>query len=242
MCLYMNNKTESFYNRFSILYPFIDAFLMFHKKLLCDEVNNVPDGKLLEIGVGNGSHFKFYKKHQIVGIDISENMLEIARKRNYKNIELIKMNGKQLLFNDEQFDYVVLSHVIAVVDDQEQLMKEVLRTLKPQGQVFILNHFTPNNWLRYIDYLFNGFSKIFHFKSVFYIDQVTALKKINLLKEVSLGLTSYYKLLIYQKKTASSPAFSRKRPLHKEPVLSQHSSLLPFLCKNLLSQKIHPRP
>jgi len=110
------------------------------------------------------------------------------------------MDGKSLLFYDEEFDYVVLSHVIAVVDDPEQLLKEVLRVLKPNGQVFILNHFTPNNWLRYVDGAFGMISKLLHFKSVFCIDEIATIKKFILLKEVHFGLASYFKLLIYQKK------------------------------------------
>jgi phosphatidylethanolamine/phosphatidyl-N-methylethanolamine N-methyltransferase len=114
------------------------------------------------------------------------------------------MDGKALLFNDDEFDYVVLSHVIAVVDDPAELLEEVLRVLKPQGQVFILNHFTPNNWLLYFDRAFGLISKSLHFKSVFCIDEITTIKKFILLKEVHFGLASYFKLLIYQKKWGES--------------------------------------
>ncbi|MCQ6959106.1 class I SAM-dependent methyltransferase [Mucilaginibacter aquariorum] len=196
----MNNQTDHFYNKFSFLYPLVDVFLKPQKKVLFDEINRLPEGNLLEIGVGNGAHFHLYKKHKVVGIDTSAAMLEIARKKCCENIKVFKMDGKALLFYDEEFDYVVLSHVIAVVDDPEQLLKEVLRVLKPQGQVFILNHFTPNNWLRHFDRAFGMISKFFHFKSVFCIDEITTIKKFILLKEVHFGLASYFKLLIYQKK------------------------------------------
>jgi phosphatidylethanolamine/phosphatidyl-N-methylethanolamine N-methyltransferase len=196
----MSKQTESFYNTFSIFYPLVDVFLRSQKKVLFNEINELPEGNLLEIGVGNGAHFQLYKKHKIVGIDTSVAMLEIARKKCCENINVFKMDGKALLFYDEEFDYVVLSHVIAVVDDPEQLLEEVLRVLKPQGQVFILNHFTPNNWIRYVDRAFMTISKIFHFKSVFYLPEIITIKKFRLLKEVHFGLASYFKLLIYQKK------------------------------------------
>jgi phosphatidylethanolamine/phosphatidyl-N-methylethanolamine N-methyltransferase len=110
------------------------------------------------------------------------------------------MNGEALLFADNHFDYVVLSHVIAVVDHPEQLMNEVLRVLKPQGQLFILNHFTPDNWLGYVDDAFQQVSRLLHFRSVFYIHQIAAIKNFTLRKEIGLGLASYFKLLIYQKR------------------------------------------
>ncbi len=196
----MSKHTESFYNKYSFFYPLVDVFLKSQKNVLFNEINNLPEGNLLEIGVGNGAHLQLYKKHKIIGIDTSEAMLEIARKQNPGNVEILQMDGKALLFDDEQFDYVALSHVIAVVDNPEQLLDEVLRVLKPNGQVFILNHFTPDNWLRYIDRAFGVISKTFHFKSVFYIEEISNIKKFTLLKEIRFGAASYFKLLIYQKK------------------------------------------
>lgn len=195
----MNNPTEAFYNKFSALYPLVDAFLASHKKALFTQINALPQGNVLEIGVGNGSHLRLYKKHRVTGIDTSAAMLEIARRKNSTSIELIKMDGQMLLFADDQFDYVVLSHVIAVVDDPGQLLMEVLRVLKPSGRVFILNHFTPRNWIGYLDRAFTLFARSFHFRSVFNIDDISAINNFHLLKEIPLGPAAYFKLLIYQK-------------------------------------------
>jgi len=196
----MGKQTDSFYNKFSFLYPLVDVFLKPQKKILFNEINSLPEGNLLEIGVGNGAHFKLYKKHYITGIDTSTAMLEMARKKRRGRIKVLKMDGKALQFGENEFDYVVLSHVVAVVDNPEQLLEEVLRVLKPEGQVFILNHFTPKNWLRHIDRAFESISNILHFRSVFCIDDIAAIKKFILLKELHFGLGSYFRLLIYQKK------------------------------------------
>ena len=196
----MNNKTKIFYNRFCRLYPVVDVLLKGQKNLLFKELNSLPHGKLLEIGVGTGSHLRRFKRHSITGIDTSSSMLKKARRQNTPGAELLQMDGMALLFDKEQFDYVVLSHVIAVVDDPEKLMEEVLRVLKPGGTVYILNHFTPRNWLRHIDSAFSLASKLFHFESNFHVEQITTLKKFTLLKEISLGTLSYFKLIIYQKK------------------------------------------
>lgn len=196
----MSKQTDSFYNKFSCLYPLVEVFLKSQKRVLFSEINKLPGGKLLEIGVGNGAHFELYKKHHVTGIDTSAAMLNVARKHCTAKIQLLEMNGEALLFADDQFDYVVLSHVIAVVDHPEQLLNEVLRVLKPQGQLFILNHFTPDNWLGYIDSAFQQVSKLLHFRSVFYMHQIATIKNFRLCKEVGLGMACYFKLLIYQKK------------------------------------------
>ena len=196
----MDNKTAKFYDRFSILYPIVDLFLKPQKRRLAEEVNALPSGLLLEIGVGNGSQLPLYKKHEIIGIDTSQKMLEIAQQHNRANIQLMEMDGQQLLFPDQTFDYIILSHVIAVVENPDLLLREAHRVLKPNGKILILNHFTPNNWLRYIDHVFSYYSKAFHFKSKFEIDHLIAINLFELNKEISLGYFSYFKLLIYSKK------------------------------------------
>ena len=192
-------NTKKFYNTFSHLYPLVDIFLKPQKRKLFQEINNLPSGYLLEIGIGNGSHLSSYNTHKIIGIDTSSKMLDSARKQKIKNVELIQMDGENLSFQDDTFDYIILSHVLAVVENPEKLLEESYRVLKSGGKIFILNHFTPNNWLKYIDKSFNYFSKIFFFRSFFQKDKLLTLNKFSSLKEISFGKLSYFKLLIYVK-------------------------------------------
>jgi phosphatidylethanolamine/phosphatidyl-N-methylethanolamine N-methyltransferase len=195
----MANNSEKFYDRLTFLYPVIDLFLKPQKHTFFSRINGFPHGRLLEIGVGNGAHFKYYNTHEITGVDTSRKMLDQAHKHRKDNIQLFHMNGETLLFPDEAFDYVILSHVIAVVGDPEKLLKEVYRVLKPGGKVFILNHFTPDNWLKYVDKIFESFSRLFHFKSVFHLSGLREIEKFRLLTEFNAGLFSYFKILIYEK-------------------------------------------
>jgi len=195
----MSLHTDNFYNRFSFLYPLVDLVLTAQKKRLFREVNAMPAGKLLEIGTGNGSHFKWYQTHTITGIDSSVKMLKTAAGHLNKNITLLQMDAASLSFPCHSFDYIILSHVIAVVDDPEKVLEEACRVLKPGGKIFILNHFTPANWLGYTDRFFNFFARRLHFRSVFYADKLTALKKFTLVKEINFGWHAYFKLLIYSK-------------------------------------------
>ncbi len=195
----MSKQTEMFYNRFLFFYPLIDFFLKPQKQRLFEEVNSLPFGNLLEIGVGNGAHLPLYKAHRIIGIDTSSGMLEKAMKKLNANISLIQMNGEELQFCDCCFDYVVLSHIIAVVDDPEKLLQEVHRVLKKGGELFILNHFTPENWLRYIDEIFNPISSMLHFKSLFSINSLKAIEKFRLQQQIDFGRFAYFKLLIFCK-------------------------------------------
>lgn len=195
----MINNSEKFYDRLTFLYPVIDLFLKPQKHKFFGAINDCPHGRLLEIGVGNGTHFKYYSKHDIVGIDASGSMLARARNHLKDNIQLFHMNGETLLFPDETFDYVILSHVIAVVGNPEKLLEEVHRVLKPCGKVFILNHFTPTNWLKYVDKAFERICRLFHFKSVFQISSLRRIERFKLLRESDAGLFAYFKIMIYEK-------------------------------------------
>lgn len=195
----MTKSSNTFYNTFSLFYPLVDVFLKPQKRILFQEINNLPSGALLEIGVGNGKYLSLYNTHKITGIDTSTSMLNNARKQHLENIELLEMSGENLLFKEHSFDYIVLSHVIAVINHPDKLLEESYRVLKPNGKVYILNHFTPTNWLRHIDTSFQVFARWFHFKSFFRIDSIPAIQKFTLLKEVNIDKLSYFKLLIYSK-------------------------------------------
>lgn len=126
-------------------------------------------------------------------------MLNVARKNQTGNIELFLMNGEELNFEANTFDYVVLSHVIAVADDPEKLLTQCHRVLKSNGKLLILNHFTPDNFLKYVDRIFNFCSKWLHLKSLFYIKDIKVTDQFKLEKEIVLKPFSYFKILIFAK-------------------------------------------
>lgn len=197
----MSKKSSiaSFYNSITFIYPLINAFLQKGKKSLIQEINSLPAGKLLEIGVGTGDQLKLYRNHQITAIDISNKMLARAKKHAGKDITLLEMDGERLLFRDQSFDYVVLSHVITVVKDQRKLFLEIDRVIKVGGKILILNHFSPNNYLRLLDLMFNSFSKTLHFKSFFRVEDISLNERFKLIKHKEVGLFSYFKTLVYEK-------------------------------------------
>ena len=197
----MNDDTAKFYDKFYSYYPLLNIFLKPYKKRLFQEINKWESGKLLEIGVGDGSHFHLYETHDIIGIDTSVNMLERARGKIKGSMELYQMSGEDLRFESNTFDYIVLCHVISVVDNPERLLAECNRVLKQNGQIIILNHFTPKNWLRYIDKSFQFISNFFKFKSLFYLESLKTLSQFSLVSNISPSKLSYFRILIYAKRT-----------------------------------------
>jgi phosphatidylethanolamine/phosphatidyl-N-methylethanolamine N-methyltransferase len=115
---------------------------------------NEFSGKLLEVGVGTGLALRHYGPHlKVTGIDLSTDMLKLARKRMKKsshgNIEaLLEMDATSLAFQDNHFDIVVASYVLTVVPNPAKVIHELARVTKPGGTVLIVNHFSVESGLR----------------------------------------------------------------------------------------------
>jgi ubiquinone/menaquinone biosynthesis C-methylase UbiE len=89
-------------------------------------------GKGLEIGVGTG---RFAEPLGIsYGLDPSEKMLEIAKKR---GIKTFVGKGENLPFNNNEFDFVVIVITICFVNNPEQVISESRRVLKDNGKLVI---------------------------------------------------------------------------------------------------------
>lgn len=119
-----------------------------------DKVNSLPGTNVLEVGVGTGislPHFKSDKR--IVGIDISKEMLEKARRRvndrKLANVNaLLEMDAEELAFADNTFDIVAAMYVASVVPNAPRLMREIQRVCVRGGHILIVNHFTREGGLR----------------------------------------------------------------------------------------------
>jgi ubiquinone/menaquinone biosynthesis C-methylase UbiE len=108
--------------------------------------------KLLEVGVGTGKNLPYYPEGiKATAIDISEKMLERARKRAQKlgqDAALLPMDAQALAFPDESFDVVVATFVFCSVPDPVLGLREINRVLKPEGRVVLLEHMCPRSpWL-----------------------------------------------------------------------------------------------
>ncbi len=112
------------------------------------EINALPAGRVLEVGVGTGIALPLYKSdHRIAGIDLSPDMLARAEKRvaagGLENVEgLVEMDAGALAFTDGSFDVGVAMFVMSVVPDPARVLGEIIRVVRPGGRIVLVNHFS----------------------------------------------------------------------------------------------------
>lgn len=111
----------------------------------------LPGKRVLEVGVGTGISLSYYPRDsRVVGIDISHEMLEIARRRcereGLQQVEaLVEMDAENLAFEDNSFDVVIAMYVASVVPNPDRLMEEMARVCHPDGKLLVVNHFASRN-------------------------------------------------------------------------------------------------
>jgi SAM-dependent methyltransferase len=101
----------------------------------------VPQGRLLDVGCGSGEWLATMRKlgWEVEGIDFDENAIRVARQ---SGLQIHHGSLEQQGFSNENFDAVVLNHVIEHVPDPIGTLVECARILKPGGKLVL---FTPNS-------------------------------------------------------------------------------------------------
>jgi ubiquinone/menaquinone biosynthesis C-methylase UbiE len=103
---------------------------------------------ILDIGCGNGytaEKLSMNTSDHFTGLDLSEDLLNVARARNLSNCVFIGGDVRSLPFEDEIFDYVYTERcLINILDSQEQMnaIREISRVLKTSGDYLMIECFT----------------------------------------------------------------------------------------------------
>src|SRR3712207_779089 len=118
-------ETQRTYDRIAPLYDLLDGiYERSWKRKLRAELFRHARGRILDVGVGTGCNMPFYPAgSEVVGVDMSERMLERARQRALelgREVALRPMNLLSLDFPDASFDTVAVTFVLLCLPDELQ--------------------------------------------------------------------------------------------------------------------------
>ena len=97
---------------------------------------NVPENSsIIEIGCGTGNLLKNLNPARAVGIDISPEMVRIA-KINNPEYDFYVMNAEDIL-TDEKFDFIIISDTIGYFKDVQKVFNGIHNLCKPETRIII---------------------------------------------------------------------------------------------------------
>jgi demethylmenaquinone methyltransferase/2-methoxy-6-polyprenyl-1,4-benzoquinol methylase len=109
---------------------------------------------ILDIATGTGDlaiNLTRTNASQIIGLDISEGMLDVGRqkilkKELHETIDMVVGDSENLPFDDNAFDAITVAFGVRNFDNLEIGLAEILRVLKPGGIVVVLETSVPTKF------------------------------------------------------------------------------------------------
>lgn len=111
-------------------------------------------GLILDAGTGTARIpmilAKLRPNWQIIGIDLSENMLKVGQQNIEQaglqaQIKLEQVDAKQMPYPDHYFDAIISNSIVHHLPDPAQFFQEVKRVLKPNGGMFLRDLLRPDD-------------------------------------------------------------------------------------------------
>ena len=151
-------QVEKMFDKIAFRYDFLNRFLSagidigWRKKAIKLLLPAKPE-RILDVATGTGdfalTSYEILKPAKITGIDISEGMLELGRKKIAKagldsHIELLNGDSEAILFEDNSFDAVTVAFGVRNFENLEQGLSEIKRVLKPGGRLIVLECTKPS--------------------------------------------------------------------------------------------------
>ncbi|MGF1636669.1 MAG: class I SAM-dependent methyltransferase [Cyclobacteriaceae bacterium] len=124
---------------YSEIAPTKDYNAYYDRPAILSLLDPIEGKEILDAGCGPGIYSDLLTNMgaHIIGIDISENMIKLAKEKNGLRCDFIIANLEEPLniFENEKFDGIVSALAISYVEDLNPLFSEFHRILKPGGWI-----------------------------------------------------------------------------------------------------------
>lgn len=162
-------KRAKNYDLFANLYYLIGFRELAYRKKAVTALNLKPGDTVVEIACGTGLNFSLLQNAvgpsgKIIGVDITDKMLEQAQRRidkhGWTNIELIKTDASEFIF-PKDINGIISVFAITLIPEYAQIIENGSRALAKGGRFAILDFKKPGNrplWLtKLLVFLTKGF-------------------------------------------------------------------------------------
>jgi len=197
---------KSAYRRWAPVYDSTFGLVAAEGRKHAVEIINAGSGRVLEVGVGTGLSLPTYRRDlEIVGIDLSPEMLQKARERvaaeGLTNVTgLHEMDAGDLKFPDASFDTAVAMYVMTVVPEPEKVMRELARVCRPGGEVLIVNHFSTEEGMRgWVERRMAPFADKLGWRPVFDVERVLVCGDLELIERRGLRPLGLFTMMRFRK-------------------------------------------
>lgn len=150
-------QVADMFDRIAFRYDFMNRFLsggidVRWRKKAIKELQEINPAMILDVATGTADvaimMSKYLKPKKIIGIDISEGMLNIGRKKITdlklnSCIELQAGDSEAINFPDSTFDAITVAFGVRNFANLEKGLTEMLRVLKPGGKLVVLEFSKP---------------------------------------------------------------------------------------------------
>lgn len=139
-------NVERQYNRWASIYDsFWRCYIRKTVPCVVERVVALAPATILDVGCGTGEFerllLKQYLPTRLVGVDISEKMLEVARQKMAAEpvVSIQRAEARTLPFERDEFDCVVTASAFHYFDDPATTLEEMRRVVKPDGHLLLLD-------------------------------------------------------------------------------------------------------
>jgi demethylmenaquinone methyltransferase / 2-methoxy-6-polyprenyl-1,4-benzoquinol methylase len=152
-------QVASMFNDIAFRYDFLNRFLSggidrYWRKQAIAQLKLLNPALILDVATGTADVAimmnKYLKAQKITGIDISEGMLEIGRKKIARQnldakIVLLQGDSEDIQFADNSFDAVTVAFGVRNFENLQKGLKEIKRVLRPGGKLVVLEFSQPKS-------------------------------------------------------------------------------------------------
>jgi demethylmenaquinone methyltransferase/2-methoxy-6-polyprenyl-1,4-benzoquinol methylase len=150
-------QVADMFDRIALRYDFMNRFLscgidVRWRKKAIKELTEINPQIILDVATGTADVAlmitKYLKPQKVIGIDISEGMLELGKKKIKELhlnglVELYTGDGEAIDFPDGAFDAITVAFGVRNFASLEKGLTEMLRVLKPGGKLVVLEFSQP---------------------------------------------------------------------------------------------------